>query len=246
MHSYRLAVDLWHSLRSPQSVAPGLLTQIWSHVRAWTLPMLTGAASAVAIVVFIQGGLRLRQRPEARIEWLWSSKKPYVDFPAQRPWAPSRRPCVPPGAEFAIRVQFTNIGDGATDYTLWNFVVPAAFDVRMRKEGVEVHEGIFNPIVGGPGKLIWSNERWIVSVDILRLFIVTVPLGTPSGSYQVYFELQDNRFNATGRRIWPSLMTKRPHWFPESWKRPGRWPGWIKVEPKSIETRLGFRGERAR
>lgn len=218
---------------------PGELDQIWRDINgAWhysehhVLPVLGTVAAATAIVVFVQGSLLLRRRPEAGISWAWALPGDDAGFD-RNAWSGDL--VVPPSERVRLRIVWQNIGDGTSDLSVWNFCISPLFEVENR----ETTKGLSNRVVG-PCQLASGRERWLADLVLISFIDVRVP--EDEGTFPVYFEIQDRGLNAIGHRWVPSLV-ERIHNGAAATRWPRRVPRVIRMQPSSLEARRGIRSD---
>jgi len=209
-------------------------------------PLLIGVAAAIAIVLFLQGSLQLRRRPEAAIRWAWALRG-VPDAFDQQPWNFADDLVVGPQHSIEFRLTVENTGDAPGEVTIINVCAArpcvltfAAGALQSGSSDSRLMTGVSNRFTG-PCTLLYESFYWMEGSFHVVFFSLVSP--ALEGEYPFYFELQTGRLNPTGHRWMPSLINWRDKEGVERSKRPRRHPSIIRRFPRTVEARRGVRAD---
>lgn len=187
----------------------------------WLTFVLTLVTAVTAIAAFAAWLLDRRRRPELRMMWA-------VD---EQDWAPHDAPTVTPGQTVRVRVALRNVGDAYLNAALANFVAPRTLALRRAFKPDDEALTSTNPHAGleadhdrvtffhrecsiGPGDF-WIDD-----------YLLAVPKElSEDAEVRLLFSVSHPRFNATGRRWFPSFVAPYLRTAELARKADAPWPG---------------------
>ena len=177
----------------------------------WLLYVLSLAAAATAIVLFLPWALERRRRPEVGFHWKFS---PDGDPENLTPWSAGYEPEIDPTQPFLVEAAIQNTGDKAGGDTLINFVAPDCFDLSQPSKPEARHFTATHNTAGLPPEYRvvfaadrpepWTPGNWFMWQ--YRLQYSTAQACDRPLRIRLLFNVSDSRFNSRGRRWLPSIV----------------------------------------
>jgi hypothetical protein len=193
------------------------------------------AAGLTAIVGFAFWIARQRRRPE--VDFYWRIAK-CGDISCLEDWHQDIEPEIEVGSTIIVEASILNIGDAIGERTLANFVVPGCFELERYPvpDGPSLEGG--NDIAGQlPDdwvKFVAPERALFVGMAWQLRFAITVTEDPGAHGARFLMAVDEERFNATGRRWGPSMLAggyPSAARYGTTWPpgRPRRRVGWLSV-----------------
>ncbi len=165
------------------------------------------SAGVIAIIGFAFWIACQRRRPE--VDFYWRIAK-CGDISCLEDWHQDVTPEIEVGSTIIVEASILNIGDAIGERALANFVVPACFELeRSPIPGGPAATG-GNDIVGQPPddwvKFLAPERALYVGMAWQLRFAITVTNDPGAHGARFLMAVDDERFNATGKRWGPSLL----------------------------------------
>lgn len=200
----------------------------------------------ITIFLVLPWALERRRRPEVDVLWEISMSVSPEDL---RHWEPDQTIELKPGQQVLVAASIRNVGDRQGDSTQINLVVPKILGIGMELEDATRVEPMDsrNGTAGIPPSFAvkylnilipsWTPGNWF-SIQF-RLWVPDEFKAVADTDARILFAISDLRFNGTGRRWLPSLLSKEQTlaspagtvWPPRArtvWKRT---PQWVHAQP---------------
>jgi hypothetical protein len=181
--------------------------------------VLSVLAAFAAIFLFLPWALDRRRRPEARFLWKISG-----EGNSGVSWSPCDAQPIQPGQRYEVSVGIQNIGDRAPENALINFVVPDCLTLENANSPEQRAAPSENETAGMAPlhRVLFLTpslpSSWTPGNFFLYRFTISYAddsaLALPV-ELRLLFAIADARFNATGKRWLPSLVSAvRPAYSP--------------------------------